>query len=229
MLRILLERIWWQSPQPERIKRGVFNGQRSKLVFEAILSLSILVFEVSVMRKIRVFIGKMLYVFFAKWLPVSYTPIVGRYARFLRKLCGKVILKSCGRNVNIEKGAVFSSFVSLGDNSGIGIEANLVGPVCIGENVMMGPNCTFYTRNHSFDRLDVPMCQQGFSEVKPIIIGNDVWIGGHVIVLPGVHIGDGAIVGAGAVVTKNVPKYAIVGGNPAKVLRFRNDEKPLQI
>ena len=174
------------------------------------------------MRKIRVAFGKLLYVFFAKWLPVSYTPFIGWYAKWARKMCGKMILAHCGKKVNIEKGASFSSKVTLGNNSGIGISASLGGAICIGDNVMMGPNCTFYPRNHAFERLDVPMCQQGFQEEKPIIVGNDVWIGGHVIVFPGVHIGNGAIIGAGAVVTKDVPDFAIVGGNPARVIRFRN-------
>ena len=67
------------------------------------------------------------------------------------------------------------------------------------------------------------MCQQGYYEEKPIVIGDDVWIGGHVIVLPGVHIGTGAIVGAGAVVTKDVPDYAVVGGNPARIIKSRKE------
>ena len=82
-----------------------------------------------------------------------------------------------------------------------------------------------YSRNHAFDRCDVPMREQGYGPEKTIIIGDDVWIGGHVIILPGVNIGNGAIVGAGAVVTRDVPEYAVVGGNPAKVIRFRNGEK----
>ncbi len=177
------------------------------------------------MRKIKVALGKLIYVLFAKWLPVSYAPVLGGYAKWLRKICGKLILKKCGKNVNIEKGAVFASAVSLGNNSGIGVGASISGTVEIGDNVMMGPHCTFYSRNHAFDRLDIPMCEQGFYDEKPIIIGNDVWIGGHVIFLPGVQVGNGAIVGAGAVVTKNVPEYAVVGGNPARVIKYRNEEK----
>lgn len=176
------------------------------------------------MKKLKVAFGKIIYILFAKWLPVSYTIIIGRYAKWLRGLCGKLVLKKCGKNVNIEKGAVFSSKVELGDNSGIGINASITGSVHIGDNVMMGPCCTFYSYNHAFDRLDIPMCRQGFSEEKTIVIGNDVWIGGHVIFLPGVHVGNGAIVGAGAIVTKDVPEYAIVGGNPAKVIKYRNGE-----
>lgn len=56
---------------------------------------------------------------------------------------------------------------------------------------MMGPECIIYTTNHAFDRTDIPMCEQKFSDEKPVIIGNDVWIGGRVIILPGVHIGNG--------------------------------------
>ncbi len=173
------------------------------------------------MRKIKIAIGRILYGLIAKHLPISYN-FLGGGGKCMRRLCGKLILLKCGKNVNIEKGAVFSSHVSLGDNSGIGICASVGGEVQIGDNVMMGPHCTFYSRNHAFDRTDIPMCQQGFQEEKPIIIGNDVWIGGHVIILPGVHVGNGAIIGAGAVVTKDVPDCAIVGGNPAKVIKYRN-------
>ncbi len=86
---------------------------------------------------------------------------------------------------------------------------------------MMGQECAILTTNHRFDRLDIPMNEQGCSEIKPVVIGNDVWIGMHCIILPGVHIGNGAIIGAGSVVTKNVPDFAIVGGNPAKLISFR--------
>lgn len=176
------------------------------------------------MKKFKVALGKIIYILFAKWLPISYQVFLGRYATWLRRICGKLILRKCGKKVNIEHGAVFSSKVSLGDKSGIGINARLSGSVEIGNNVMMGPNCTMYSRNHCFERTDIPMCEQGFLPEETIVIGDDVWIGGHVIILPGVHIGRGAIVGAGSVVTKDVPEYAIVGGNPAKIIRFRNGE-----
>ena len=175
------------------------------------------------MRKIKIAIGRIMYGSVAKHLPISYN-FLGGVGKCLRRHCGKLILSRCGKNVNIERGAVFSSKVSLGDNSGIGINASLSGKVLIGDNVMMGPCCTFYSRNHAFDRLDIPMCEQGYQDEKPIIIGDDVWIGGHVIVLPGVHVGNGAILAAGAVVTKDVPEYAIVGGNPARVIKYRNGE-----
>ena len=169
---------------------------------------------------ILIFIGRFLY-FFASKLPASYSRIkVGQ--KTFRSMCGKLILAKCGKNVNIEKGSVFSSRVTLGDNSGIGIRASISGETHIGRNVMMGPDCIIYTRNHEFSRTDIPMCNQGFQEEKPVFISDDVWIGGRVTILPGVKVGTGAIIGAGSVVTKDVPDYAIIGGNPAKVLKYRN-------
>ena len=141
--------------------------------------------------------------------------------RRLREACCQLFLMKCGKNVNIERCASISSRVELGDNSGIGAYASISGKCIIGNNVMMGPHCTIYTRNHEFSDTLTPMCQQGFSEEKLVVIGDDVWIGGHVIILPGVRIGSHSIVGAGSVVTKDVPEWAVVAGNPARVKKFR--------
>lgn len=146
-----------------------------------------------------------------------------RVGRYFRSLCGKLILDKCGSNVNIEKGAVFASNVELGDNSGLGIDCRISGKVVIGNDVMMGPGVMMFTRNHSYRSTEMPMNQQGFSSEKPIIIHDDVWIGGRVTILPGVEIGKGAIIGAASLITKNVPAYAIVGGNPARVIKYRNE------
>lgn len=97
--------------------------------------------------------------------------------------------------------------------------------VTIGKNVMMGPNVAIITENHRFDRMDVPIREQGYYDRKPVVINDDVWIGMRVIILPGVTVGKGAILAAGAVVTKDVPEYAIVGGNPAKVIKYRNENR----
>ena len=143
----------------------------------------------------------------------------------IRYWMAKQFLKHCGKNVNISKGARIDSDISIGDNSGIGANSMLNGSITIGDNVMMGEECVVFHQNHRFDRLDIPMCQQGFSESKPVRIGNDVWIGMRVTILPGVTVGNHAIIGAGAVVTKDVPDYAIVGGNPARILRMRNEPR----
>ncbi|ASM48732.1 chloramphenicol O-acetyltransferase [Pseudoalteromonas espejiana DSM 9414] len=86
---------------------------------------------------------------------------------------------------------------------------------------MMGPEVVVYTRNHAIDRVDIPMCQQGFKEIAPVYIEDDVWIGRRVIILPGVSIGKGCVLGAGSVIAKDIPPYSIVVGNPGKVIRNR--------
>lgn len=172
------------------------------------------------MRKIKRIVGQIIYDLFAKHLPTSFSPVqIGQ--KKLRAFCGKLILAECGKDVNIEKGAVFSSKVHLGDRSGIGINASLGGTCYIGSDVMMGPNCTIYTRNHKTDDITTTMRGQGFQEEKPVYIGNDIWIGGNVTILPGVKVGNHAILAACAVVTKDVPDWAVVAGNPAVVKKYR--------
>ncbi|CAG8958072.1 hypothetical protein HYFRA_00000416 [Hymenoscyphus fraxineus] len=91
-------------------------------------------------------------------------------------------------------------------------------PVTIGARTLIGPNCSFYGGFHAID----PAVRDGdngpFFE-KSITIGDDCWLGGNVVVLAGISIGKGSTVGAGSVVTKNVPPFHVVAGNPAKVLR----------
>ena len=127
----------------------------------------------------------------------------------------------CGADENIQKGAVFNPLCELGDYSGIGENCILNGPVTIGKNVIMGPECVFFTKNHMFSRTDIPIRLQGYTETKPIIIEDDVWIGQRVIVLPGVHIGEGSIIGAGSVVTKDIPPFVVAAGNPARIVKHR--------
>ncbi len=177
-----------------------------------------------ILNKIKRKVGRMIYYYIAIKLPISYSGF-GRIAQKLRRFSASLFLQYMGENVNIEKGAMITSTMEIGNNSGVGINAEIYGKVVIGENVMMGPDCVIYTSNHSFSRTDIPMNQQGFSKEEPVIIDDDVWIGGRVTILPGVHIGTGVIVGAGAIVTKNIPEYAIVGGNPAKIIRYRNEKK----
>ena len=86
----------------------------------------------------------------------------------------------------------------------------------------MGEDVTIITRNHRFDRTDIPMMEQGFCEEKPVFIGDDVWIGDKVLILPGVKIGTGCIIAAGAVVTKDIPDYSVAAGVPAKVIKQRS-------
>ena len=164
--------------------------------------------------------GSLIYYTLAKHLPRSTSGLkIGQ--KSVRRFCGKLMLAHCGKKVNIEHNALFSEKVSLGDYSGIGVNAKIYGTCVIGDRVMMGEDCTIITRNHKHDAVDIPMMQQGFETEKPVYIGNDVWIGDRVIILPGVHIGDGCVIGAGAVVTRDIPPYSVAAGVPAKVIKSR--------
>lgn len=90
----------------------------------------------------------------------------------------------------------------------------------IGSDVMIAGHCYLLDVDHEYESRETPVPDQGL-RISPIIIGDDVWIGAHTIILRGVHIGQGAIIGANSVVTKDIPSYAVAAGNPAKVIKFR--------
>lgn len=88
--------------------------------------------------------------------------------------------------------------------------------VRFGDNVFIGPNCGFYTAGHP---LDVVQRNKGFEYAHPISVGNNVWFGAQVCVLPGVTIGDNSVIGAGSVVTHDIPSNSLAVGNPCRVVR----------
>ncbi|WP_298505740.1 acyltransferase [uncultured Maribacter sp.] len=159
-------------------------------------------------------------------MPKSATPFIGKYCKKIRGVLCSHIFKSYGKNINIEKGAKFGygANIIIGNNSGIGINASIPPNTIIGDDVMMGPECIIYASNHQFSDLSIPMNKQGHSPSKQTFIGNDVWIGGRVIILPGKKIGNGVIIAAGSIVTKDLEDYGIYGGNPAKLIRKRSSE-----
>lgn len=176
-------------------------------------------------KNVKKIAGIVLYRAAARYLPASYRKLAGVFSKRFRAFCTRLMLDECGSNVNIEKGADFALNIKIGNNSGIGKDSIVGAYTQIGDNVMMGEACFIYTRNHKTDRLDIPMCSQGFDEYKPVIISDDVWIGARVTILPGAKIGKGAIIGAGAVVTGEIPDYAVAGGVPARVIKYRNQQK----
>lgn len=163
-------------------------------------------------------IWRLFYALLGQWLPRSCYSIVSLKIRYFFL---KHIAKNVGKNVNIEQRVVFGEEFEIGDNSTVGFRSDIYGPVKIGKDVMIGPEVAIYTHNHKHDEIDIPMIKQGYTENKPVYIEDNVWIGRRVLIMPGVCIGTGSIVAAGAVVTKNVEPYSIVGGNPAKIIKYR--------
>jgi len=134
-----------------------------------------------------------------------------------------------GDNVVIEPWAHVShpDCVSIGSDSYIGPNAYIAGDggLTIGESVMIGPKVYIQTSSHNYDSVDLMALPYDHRIIsKPITIHNFVWIGGRVSIMPGVQIGEGSVIGAGSVVVKDVPSLAIVAGNPARVIKYR-DEK----
>lgn len=112
--------------------------------------------------------------------------------------------------------------LKVGNNSSIGPYAYIgcSGYIEIGDNVMISPRVSVYSENHNFDDPQIPMIDQGVSR-SFVKIEDDCWIAANSIILAGVVIGKGAVVAAGSVVTKDVPSFAVVAGNPAKIIRMR--------
>ncbi len=88
--------------------------------------------------------------------------------------------------------------------------------VTFGDNVFIAPNCGFYTAGHP---LEATERNKGLEYARPITVGNDVWIGGNVCVMPGVTIGDNCVIGAGSVVVKDIPSNSVAVGNPCRVIK----------
>ena len=96
-----------------------------------------------------------------------------------------------------------------------------VAKVKFGDNCMLAPNVSIYTAGHPVH----PMARNAMYEYgKEVTVGNNVWIGGSTVILPGVHIGDNVVIGAGSVVTKDIPDWSIAVGNPCRVIRKITDE-----
>lgn len=132
-----------------------------------------------------------------------------------------------GRNVHLQTGA---GCIEIGNRTSVQDNCRLYGDVSLGEGCILAPNIYASSGNHMFDHLPhLPIALQemiGPQQSRPIGIGDDCWIGVNAVIMGGVEIGNGAIIGAGAVVTRDVPPYAIAAGLPARVVGTRLDFSP---
>lgn len=118
--------------------------------------------------------------------------------------------------INNGMGGVF-----IGDRSLIGISSVLIGPIRLGNDVIIAQHVVFSGLNHGYQDLTMPINDQPCTTAD-IVVEDEVWIGANAVVTAGVHIGKHAVVAAGSVVTKDVPAYSVVGGNPARVIKQYN-------
>lgn len=168
------------------------------------------------MRKVLLLV----FYLFVRHLPASYFPF-GKLFNALR--VGLLRKMFCiGEKTVIQTGFRFGmkGVLRIGRHCQIN-EDVYIQSAEIGDYVLIAQRVAILSVTHRMDRLDVPIKMQGSTESQPVKIESDVWIGRNAVIMPGIQIGKGAVVGAGAVVTKNVPPYAIVGGVPAKVIKYR--------
>ncbi|NLW91131.1 MAG: acyltransferase [Syntrophomonadaceae bacterium] len=186
---------------------------------------------------------------FAEWYQVIFIRNIpgniGAYVRYLFwrkhfKKCGdKLIVRTgffCGEPGNISVGnnavlganidmyAINGGKIQIGNrfsaNKNCMIDASENGSIIIGDNVLLARNVTIRSSDHVFSRLDIPIRDQGHRGGE-IIIGNDVWIAANAVILPDVNIGYGCVIGAGCVVTNDIPPLSIVAGVPGKIIGTR--------
>jgi maltose O-acetyltransferase len=161
----------------------------------------------------------------------------------LRKILSNIYLKLAigilstkklykkGKDLTVCSGVYISNaqFVQIGNNVFIGRNVTISSsdsgrsPIYIGNDVMLAQECCLLGGNHNFDDMKTPIRLQGEGKQGKIEINDGAWIGAKAIVLTGITIGRGAIVASGAVVTKDVPDFAIVGGNPARIIKYRTN------
>ena len=167
-----------------------------------------------------------LYYGLAKHLPKSTAPIIGGIAKHLRRACAKHLFAECGALINVEKGAYFGNgkhMHIIGEKVGLGKNFCCHNRILtMHSHVLMGEDVLFQGGGHDYSNPDIRLDEGPSLPPTPLEICEDVWIGARAMILPGCkRIGAHSIIGAGAVVTKDVPDYAIVGGNPARVLKMR--------
>lgn len=184
----------------------------------------------------------------ADWASALLAMVPGRIGRLVRRWCYAPLLGACGERLSVGRnveicclGNIYlGSDVALVDgcavracdraririegpfaaNANARLVADVGGEILIGRDVMVGPNAVLRASNHVTDRVDVTIWSQGQTGGR-IVIGDDVWMGANVVVVPGVTIGSHVVVAAGAVVTRDVPDYAVVAGVPARVIADR--------
>ena len=169
-----------------------------------------------------------LFIYYTIGIRLPAQPIPGYALSFaIRRFLVKRIVQECGDEVYVKRGCYLGAGIGIkiGDRSQLGEGSKIERNVTIGDDVVMGADVVILTDSHEFEEVHIPVNQQGARETSSVVIGSDVFIGTRVIIQPGITIGDKAVIGAGAVVTRDIPERGIAVGIPAKVIRYRGDKK----
>ena len=155
--------------------------------------------------------------------------MIGSMLTRVHMYCTKRKLKKCGSNVYFAKNTIMNVPERIEIMDDVWIQGNCQlnggGGIQIGQGTIFSHDVQLLTQNHNYNSDDlryIPYDERNID--KPIIIGKYVWIGARATILPGVTIGDGAVVGACSVVTKSIPSCAVVAGNPAAIIKYRNED-----
>lgn len=148
----------------------------------------------------------------------------GKFFNLIRCSLLKCILPAFGQAIEFDSGV----YIGGGDDIEIGNRCQInrgcsITNVKLGNYVMIAPEVAFISQMHRCDSVELPMVQQGTIKFPQTIVEDDVWIGQRAIIMPGIRIGKGAIIGAGAVVTKDIASFSVVGGVPAHLIRMRQE------
>jgi len=174
-----------------------------------------------------------IYFFFYKFIKYPTCQIETNFIMPNVKLGKSVIIRS---GCKIQKSVSIGDYTSINENTQIDTNCSTIGKYCSishGVKIGMGPHPlnyistspAIYYKNRGFIHKDI---YNEYDDKGYTIIGNDVLIGANAIILAGIKVGDGAVIGAGSIVTKDIPPYAIVAGNPAKVIKYRFDESTIK-
>lgn len=154
-----------------------------------------------------------------------------------RRKIFRSMIESCGEHVSVpNEFRLFGNKLRVGNRVVLGegfLFMCLNAPIILGDNTTLGPQVTMITGDHRIDVVGKYMNEVGEADKlpendRPIVIEGDAWIGANTTILKGVTVGEGAVIAAGALVNKDVPPYAVVGGVPAKVLRYRFEGETLE-
>lgn len=179
------------------------------------------------MRKLVRAICYVGYYGFAFYLPENQW-VGGALWNAIRVFFARGLLRECGKNVHIDRRVNFGKgdLLSLKDHSGLGAHCKLIGDITMEEHTATSFGCFITAYGREMSRTDIHIVYQGKVPDDPVVFHEGAILFANVIVLPGVHLGAGSVTGAAAVVTRDVPPYCIVAGNPAKVVKWRKPPGP---